>query len=223
VDPSNNEQQCDVWERLRGCQCLIPALGNNSFWNWNKLPRHVTRPEGCTTYLPQDLFVSFYHPCCRSLWLSDGPKRIYRSNGCRCYVANRHFVVQLAIDCHFTPQVVWQPAHSAGCSAQQWTCNACSHYDWHSTVAIFVSFVVPCKELLRISGFRNLFRTGCSRLYNHHEQNQETYWVFSWVRRWHVKWINLNAFCKPLKSSELCWQMIGSAWNIGKEFYVFSE
>ena len=110
-----------------GCQRLIPAFGINSFWNWNKLHLHV---KARRIYLLQDLFVSIYHPWCRSLWLSDCTKRIYRPNGCRSYVPNRHFVVQLAIECHFTPQLVWLPAHSAGCSAQQWTCNSCSHYGW---------------------------------------------------------------------------------------------
>lgn len=60
-DLPNNEQQCDVWEGLRGCQCLIPALDNNSYWNWNKLSLHVTRPEG---YI--------YHKICSFRFITHG-------------------------------------------------------------------------------------------------------------------------------------------------------
>ena len=162
-------------------------LGNHLLQLYPKVVKHPV-------YLPQDLFVSFYHPWCRSLWLSDCPKGIYRPNGCRSCVTNGYFVVLLADDCHFTPQVVWLPAHSAGCNAQQWTWNSCSHYDWYSTLAIFVSFIVPRKELLRILDFRTLLRTGCSRLSNQHEQYQEMYWVFSCVHRWLAMWINLYVF-----------------------------
>lgn len=166
-----------------GGQCLIPALGNNSPWN----RKHITpsRAQAGRIYLPQDLFISIYHPWCRSLWLSDCPNRIYR----RSCVPNRHFVVELAIDCHFTPQVAWPSAHSAGWNAQQW--NASSHHASRNTVAILVSFVVLSKELLRVSAFRNFLRKGCSRLFNQHEPCQEMYWVSSRVHRWLAIWIKL--------------------------------